>query len=62
MSLLETFGLGQYRARCAEEDIDLRALGLCAHETHADLARDLGVAAQDADAFRQVAETALSVV
>jgi hypothetical protein len=49
----ERFQLGKYRARCAEEQIDLEALGFFADETDAVVVRDLGVDAEDLATFRQ---------
>ena len=49
--VLEGFSLGKYRARCAEEQIDVEALGFFAEEPDEALAKDLGVKPEDFEAF-----------
>jgi len=50
--VLERFRLGKYRARCAEEQIDIEALSFFAEEPDEALAKDLGVKPEDFEAFR----------
>lgn len=52
--LLERSRLGKYRARCAEEQIDIEALSYFADEPDTVLEKDLGVRAEDIEAFRSV--------
>jgi hypothetical protein len=57
-ALLERFHLGQYRARCADEQIDVEALCFFAEEPDSALAKDLGVKAEDFEAFREAIRNA----
>jgi hypothetical protein len=51
--LFERFRLGKYRARCADEQIDIEALTFFAEEPDEALAKDLGVKPEDFQAFRE---------
>jgi len=55
--VLERFSLGKYRARCAEEQINIEALRCFEDEPNAVLEVDLGVQPEDLEAFRAAARS-----
>lgn len=51
--VLEQFYLGKYRARCAEEQIDIKAFRNFEDEPDAALEKEMGIQAEDIEAFRK---------